>query len=114
MDELQSKTAEAYFQASQRRIGALFHDNSILSVQCSFLTGVYLMSTMRIMAAWKSFVQAGNQCLAYLATKRLLNVHPKVVSSADEMEVTCTASSQSLTLRVIEDSLYWSCLKSET
>lgn len=43
--------AELYFQASQRRIGALYFENSLLSTQCAFLTAVYLMYTMRIMAA---------------------------------------------------------------
>lgn len=58
--------AEAYFQASQRRIGLLYHRNSLVIAQCSFLTAVYLMSTMQILAAWKCFVQAGTQCLAWL------------------------------------------------
>ncbi|KAL3492150.1 hypothetical protein BJX62DRAFT_236587 [Aspergillus germanicus] len=53
--------AEAFFQASQRRLGMLYHQSSLLAIQCSFLTAVYLMSTFRILAAWKAFSQAGTQ-----------------------------------------------------
>src|ERR1700733_23702 len=56
-------SAETYFLASQRRIGMLYHQNSLVAAQCSFLTAVYLMQTMQILAAWKCFVQASSQCL---------------------------------------------------
>jgi hypothetical protein len=61
VDEL--AIAEVYFHAAQRRIGMLNHENSLTWAQCSFLTTVFLMSIMRLLAAWKCFVQAGNQCL---------------------------------------------------
>ncbi|KAH8879240.1 hypothetical protein GQ53DRAFT_855030, partial [Thozetella sp. PMI_491] len=89
--------AEAYFQAAQRRIGMLYHENSMLAVQCSFLTAVYLMSTLRILAAWKCFAQAGTQCLGWLA-RRIPD--PDAPEPEDPQ-------------RYVEESLYWSCLKSE-
>ncbi|OAA66459.1 c6 zinc finger domain containing protein [Niveomyces insectorum RCEF 264] len=58
--------AEAYFQAAQRRIGMVYHETSILAGQCAFMTGVYLCSTYQIVAGWKAFVHASNQCLAWL------------------------------------------------
>jgi hypothetical protein len=91
--------ADSYFQASQRRIGILYHKNTLVVVQCTFLTAVYLMSTMQILAAWKCFVQAGTQCLAWLTSEgRLKSDHPDMVHSSS---------------RHAEESLYWSCLKSE-
>ncbi len=74
------------------------------------------MYTMRILAAWKSFVQAGTQCLGYMATKGLMNI-----GTEEPIERTVTNFGQSekpdlsksSKLRVLEDGLYWSCLKSE-
>lgn len=76
------------------------------------------MYTLRIMAAWKSFVQAGTQCLAYLSSRKLMNfqVDPtggmkKLVSEHGHSRGSqCNPPSN---LRALEDGLYWSCLKSE-
>lgn len=110
--------AELFFEASQRRIGILYCENSLISTQCAFLTGVYLMHTLRIMAAWKSFVQAGTQCLAYLTSRRLMNIQVEYGGSrgkpVSEYDSTRNPNSEpSSKLRVLEDGLYWSCLKSE-
>lgn len=45
-------------------------ENSFIGAQCLFLTAVYVMSTLRILAAWKCFVQAGSQCLVWLTGQR--------------------------------------------
>jgi hypothetical protein len=110
--------AELFFEASQRRIGILYCENSLISTQCAFLTGVYLMYTLRIMAAWKSFVQAGTQCLAYLTSRRLMDIQvehsgsrEKPVSEYNYARIPNSAPASKL--RVLEDGLYWSCLKSE-
>jgi hypothetical protein len=108
--------AEAYFQASQRRLGMLTHESSLVSIQCTFLTGVYLMSTMRIMAAWKVFVQAGTQCLAYLISNGYDSVgHGSVDATARSRQHETGNITQALRDRAAKlgDSLYWSCLKSE-
>ena len=102
--------AEAYFQASQRRLGMLYHENSILAGQCTFLTGVYLCSTNQILAGWKSFVHASNQILAWLRSNDRLQ--------QEEFQENITSdkhpeSPASITKNYVEESLYWSCLKSE-
>jgi hypothetical protein len=75
------------------------------------------MYTMRILAAWKAMVQASTQCLGYMATKGLMNVGKEggnIVSNCCPAESPeSIQSSTSSKLRVLEDSLYWSCLKSE-
>lgn len=103
--------AEAYFQASQRRIGMLYHENSILAGQCTFLTGVYLCSTSQILAGWKSFVHASNQCLAWLKSNGRLEPNESVPGERDEHMA--WQSNEDSAERYIEESLYWSCLKSE-
>ncbi|KAF5005446.1 hypothetical protein FDECE_8111 [Fusarium decemcellulare] len=95
--------AELFFQMAQRRIGMLYHSNCLMAAQCSFLTAVYLMTTMRIMAAWKAFSQAGTQCVGLLITRGSLN----------EDGVGASPAGTGLGDEQMEDSLYWSCLKSE-
>ncbi|KAJ2896809.1 hypothetical protein MKZ38_005219 [Zalerion maritima] len=85
--------AESYFLASQRRMGLVYHETTPLSVQCTFLTAVYLMTTHRILSAWKCFSQAGIQMLGWLLSRN------------QETETPYNKS--------IAESLYWSCLKSE-
>jgi hypothetical protein len=107
--------AELFFEASQRRTGILYCENSLISTQCAFLTGVYLMYTLRIMAAWKSFVLAGTQCLAYLTSRRLMDIEAEPNGGREKLvgEFGYTGTAPSSNLRVLEDGLYWSCLKSE-
>ena len=73
------------------------------------------MYTLRIMAAWKSFVLAGTQCLAYLASRRLMNIQAESEEKLDTEYGTMgnMDSAPHSNLRVLEDGLYWSCLKSE-
>ena len=70
------------------------------------------------MAAWKSFVQAGTQCLAYLTSRKLMNFQAnptgsmgKLVSEPGHSRASDCGASENL--RALEDGLYWSCLKSE-
>jgi hypothetical protein len=105
--------AEGYFQAAQQRIGLLCHTNSLVAVQCSFLTAVYLMSTMRILAAWTCFVQASNQCLIWLESQgRMQHMYEKESAMSPE-QYHKTLHSGDHERRHVEESLYWSCLKSE-
>lgn len=101
--------AEMFFQASQRRIGVVYHENSLLTMQCSFLTAVYLMSTFRILAAWKAFSQAGTQCVGWLATRGRV-VESRNRFSPSELQIKHDEKNNE---RYVEESLYWSCLKSE-
>ena len=103
--------AEAYFQASQRRIGLLYHENTILAGQCTFLTGVYLCSINRILAGWKAFVHSSNQCLAWLKSNgRLQRNEPLRAQTGED---TVQHPQDDAPERYVEENLYWSCLKSE-
>lgn len=108
-------TAEAYFQASQRRIGMLYHENTLVAAQCSFLTAVYLMSRLEVLAAWKSFVQASSQCLGWMKSQGWQ--HETSISRNDNTDNDIAPDPERdrkrLKDRHIEESLYWSCLKSE-
>lgn len=88
----------------------LYHENSLVAVQCAFLTGVYLMSTMQILAAWKCFVQAGTQCFSYLESRGLMRSERDPVSRRHSADTRVSPCEQH---RPVEEGLYWSCLKSE-
>jgi hypothetical protein len=111
-DAPEFRAADLYFQESQRHMGTLYCENTLISVQCAFLSGVYLMYTLRIMAAWKAFVQASTQCLGYFASRRRLKVSFESHAQSRD-EVLEHGGQTSANLRALEDSLYWSCLKSE-
>lgn len=85
----------------------LYHENSLVAVQCAFLAGVYLMSTMQILAAWKCFVQAGTQCFSYLESRGLMK------RSGSQSEGYQESRPELSEDRPVEEGLYWSCLKSE-
>ncbi len=99
--------AKTYFKAAQKRIGMVYHENTLLAVQCSFLTALYLMSTMDIFAAWKSFSQAGTQCLGWLASQSRFSGSTVYLVAPSGKEDRVSPA------RYVEESLYWSCLKSE-
>lgn len=83
-------TAESYYVAAGKRIGLL--KPAILTVQCSFLLGVYEMYSLRPIRAWTSFNRACQLLQVCLRTK------PEAADPHDER---------------LECRLYWSCLKSE-
>lgn len=116
-DDSAFRAAEVYFQESQRRIGALSCENSLLSTQCAFFTAVYLSYTMRIFAAWKWFVMAGTQCLGYLASRGIMDIATTSERSGrnashDKLRLR-TSGSPEPTSRALEESLYWVILKGE-
>ena len=65
--------AERYFRASQIRLASLIGESDLLAAQCMFFTAVYLSFTMRIVAAWKAFAQAGTYCLAHLSSRGIID-----------------------------------------
>ncbi|KAF2187911.1 hypothetical protein K469DRAFT_568400 [Zopfia rhizophila CBS 207.26] len=83
-------TAESYYVAAQKRIGLL--ENSILTTQCYFLSGVYEMYSLRPLKAWASFNRACITLQIYLRGQ------PQRHFSGS---------------KGVERRLYWSCLKSE-
>lgn len=106
--------ADAYFCASQRRIGMLYHENSLIATQCSFLTAVYLMMTMQIFASWKCLVQAGSACLAWSTSQGRMSStgHLRATESLENHDKPWQGS-WTAKGHHSEESLYWSCLKTE-
>lgn len=91
----------------------LYHENSLTAIQCSFLTGVYNMLTFQILAGWKCFVHASNQCLAWLLSRGWTgpagpDVGANLLAVESQKILACDPST-----RHVVESLYWSCLKSE-
>lgn len=117
------RSAEKYFWASQLRMGTLYCESHLLSAQCAFFSGVYLSFTMRTLAAWKAFAQAGTNCLAYLRTQGLMERHrnshqpvptsPQDIDTPLQSEATDTSHWEKAEQRFRDDSLYWVILKGE-
>ncbi|KAK9241926.1 putative C6 transcription factor [Lipomyces tetrasporus] len=98
------KEGETFFVMACRRIGLLRY--SVLGAQCHFFAGVYLMYTFRPLAAWNHFYQASTFYRLRLRMIDGLSIDDDL--SADEPVQRGTSVS-----RHMEQSLYWSCFKSE-
>ena len=88
--------AQALFQAAQKRIGTLMASSDIISAQCFFLSGVFLMSTFRPFEAWRYFSQA-------LATCQTLPFLQRASVSEPDQQLGETQ----------QEAVYWSAWKSE-
>jgi hypothetical protein len=88
------KQAESFFSAAQRRLGLLLCRSGVLEAQCFFLAGVYLMSTVRPLEAWKMFVQALACCQSFYTGQTM-------------------ARAETEPDRRLRESIYWTCFKSE-
>lgn len=75
-------------------MGMLLCRSGVIEAQCFFLAGVYLMSTLRPIEAWKMFVQALACCQGFHNYQPTLDVHHDGVHQ-------------------LEQSIYWTCFKSE-
>ncbi|KAK4551624.1 hypothetical protein LTR86_011048 [Recurvomyces mirabilis] len=94
--------AEAYFVLACRRLGGLKH--SLLSSQCFFFAGVYLMYTLRPLLSWQYFTQASTLLRLYMNTAYQLG--PSGLRHAG-------VNSQHRTTKRLEECMFWSCFKSE-
>lgn len=83
--------AEAFFLAAQKRMGPLLFGRGITEAQVFFLAGVYLMTTMRPVEAWKTFVQALTCCQTFQS------------SATDALPEEAQ----------LQHGIYWTCFKSE-
>ncbi|KAJ6086191.1 hypothetical protein N7486_010472 [Penicillium sp. IBT 16267x] len=83
--------AESYFSLALRRIGIL--NQSVAAVQCLFLCGVFYMYTFRPLEAFQSFHQASVMYQVYLRSHK--------------------GSTTVLSDNQTEQTLFWSCFKSE-
>lgn len=96
--------AEAWFVAAQKRIGILLsHAGGVLEAQCFFFSAVYLMHTFRPFAAWPMFLQAIASCQEFHCCSR----EPTERSLCPEAFVEDVDGWRS------EESMYWTCFKSE-
>lgn len=92
--------ATSYFNASQKRIGTLLGRGGTLEAQCFFFSGVFLMSAMQPIHAWRNFVQALACCQEFEFAKQSLSSE-----SSSNLESTGGPTA--------EESVYWTCWKSE-
>ncbi|KAH8601506.1 hypothetical protein B0O99DRAFT_500909, partial [Bisporella sp. PMI_857] len=92
--------SESFYQLAVKRFGIL--TCSIIKSQCHMLSAIYLMYTMQPIRAWNDFLQASNNYFMYLRSQMAC----KIRSTVDIMG----GYSES---RRLEQSLYWTCFKSE-
>jgi hypothetical protein len=85
---------DSFFFAAQKRMGMLLCRSGVIEAQCFFLAGVYLMSTLRPIEAWKMFVQALACCQAFHSHRYGYDLRHE-----EEMQ--------------LQESIYWTCFKSE-
>ncbi|KFY90218.1 hypothetical protein V500_05231 [Pseudogymnoascus sp. VKM F-4518 (FW-2643)] len=96
------RQAESCYVLACRRLGLLKH--TILGAQCYFYSAVYLMYTFSPLQAWNHFCQASTFYQLSFRKISKMSETPRLQGSLDGL---------SLTHRRLEQSLYWSCFKSE-
>ncbi|PTB36174.1 uncharacterized protein TrAFT101_000141 [Trichoderma asperellum] len=102
--------AQSYYEYARRRFGLL--GISLTSCHCYFLSGVYLLYTLRPIEAWQAFSQASSQYTVYLkclATRRVTQTTDPIDSDQIPDEHDCHDDLR----HCLEQRLYWSCVKSE-
>lgn len=92
--------ARAFFEAAQKRIGLLLRGGGTIEAQCFFYSGVYLMTLQQPMDAWRHFVQAGAISQGFDFPRKSLE--PEALSTSDSRRE-----------RAAQESMYWTCFKSE-
>ncbi|KAI6777350.1 hypothetical protein HG530_001295 [Fusarium avenaceum] len=95
--------AQDLFQAAQKRIGILMTRSDIISAQCFFLSGVFLMSTFRPFEAWRYFSQALATCQTLPFLQR---AHSLSASNASDLPMPELGETQ-------QEAVYWSAWKSQ-
>lgn len=97
-------SAETLFHAAQRRIGIAFCSEDIISTQCLFLSGMYMMCILQPTKAWRFFVQALASCQQLPFLNSL---------SPPPSSTICDGSPASHSLETLQQATYWSSWKSE-
>ncbi|KAG8631231.1 hypothetical protein KVT40_000371 [Elsinoe batatas] len=100
--------AERYFRLASYRLGIL--GPSLEGIQCFFLAGVYHMYNLRPLPAWQNFMNAST--LYQLYEKTTHGLAQQVLDPSQEDDLTGSACNRSKDR--LEQSLYWSCFKSES
>ncbi|KAL3961217.1 hypothetical protein ACCO45_002740 [Purpureocillium lilacinum] len=105
------KKAESYYQYAKRRFGVL--GRSLTACQCHFLSGTYLLYTLRPVEAWQSFFQASSLYTVYLKSRAAAQMIGDGHCYEDEMVGDAHCSDEELRC-CLEQRLFWSCIKSES
>jgi hypothetical protein len=92
--------AQSYFNAAQKRIGTITGTGGVLEAQCFFYSGVYLMSKLQPIKAWRLFTQALACCQEFSCANSSYAGSSGGVSSVGRGLPE-------------EECVYWSCWKSE-
>ena len=95
-----STVSDSYFNAAQKRLGMIIGSGGVLEAQCFFYSGVYLMSKLQPLKAWRLFCQALACCQDFSCADPSYQDHLSRVPTG----------SRSLPA---EECVYWSCWKSE-
>jgi hypothetical protein len=100
------QAGESCFVLACRRIG-LLKTGTILGAQCHFYAGVYLMYTLRPLPSWNHFYQASISYQLYLKSLG------GPISRDSTFPHLHHLGGSTRRQRRVEQSLYWSCFKSE-
>jgi len=95
--ELRGSNAMLLFAAAQKRLGPMLISSGIVQAQCLYLNGVFLMSILQPIEAWRMFLLGLAICQTLGSVR-----HPGATDLGD------TYSDMTA-----EESIYWSCWKSE-
>ncbi|KAF7556650.1 hypothetical protein G7Z17_g1188 [Cylindrodendrum hubeiense] len=95
--ELEGSVAMSLFAAAQKRLGPVMVATGVVQAQCVFFVGVFLMSVLQPVEAWRMFLQALAICQSFKSSSRKV--------SQDNSSLSDSAAA--------EESIYWSCWKSE-
>ena len=104
------KKAESYYQYAKSRFGVL--GRSLTACQCHFLSGTYLLYTLRPVEAWQSFFQASSLYTVYLKSRAAAQMIGDGHCYEDEMVGDAHCSDEELRC-CLEQRLFWSCIKAE-
>ena len=104
------KKAESYYQFAKRRFGLL--GRSLTACQCHFLSGTYLLYTLRPVEAWQSFFQASSMYTVYLKSRAAAQLVGNGHCFEDEVVGDDHCSDEELRC-CLEQRLFWSCIKAE-
>lgn len=104
------RQAESYYQYARRRFGLL--GRSLIACHCYFLSGIYLLYSLRPVEAWQSFFEASSLYTVYLKTQTAALMVKDTQSLNDEI-IPDEHSCHDELRHCLEQRLYWSCVKSE-
>ncbi|UNI23798.1 C6 zinc finger, variant 2 [Purpureocillium takamizusanense] len=103
--------AESYYQYAKRRFGVL--GRSLTACQCHFLSGTYLLHTLRPVEAWQSMFQASSLYTVYLKSRAAAQMVGDGHCHEDALVGDTHCTDEELRC-CLEQRLFWSCIKAES